>query len=323
MKSFAFFISLIVLCVMTSAMVYGQTSCGFNIVGTWHLQAPGDAGPLSLLRFSPDGTATTYFHNTSGQGLEWQAGSKSISRYRLISPKAPKAIQFTPISQGDTPGTEYEITQYDDGAFTTALATTGEVELTRWIRVDSQRYFIVFAAGKGTPEVGAAAFAMLIKTNGHQAQTDTFGLYPVNKGVGAVEVGPLPEDVRKQFAKEAKDDSAVMFRLEVTAGPYARALKVLKTWERRARENTMPYPYPYLNNAVYIDELALSLNQCGETIKMYELSWRILDPINQRRDLPQVPYYNIKKLRDLNDALHVRDAKFYQQWQAMNLPPQH
>jgi hypothetical protein len=323
MKSLAFFISLMVLCVMTSAMVSGQTSCGFNIVGTWHLQAPGDSAPLSLLRFSPDGTATTYFHNTSGPDPEWRAGSKSISRYRLISPKTPKTIQFIPIGQGSTPATEYEITQYDDGAFTTALATTGEVELTRWIRVDPQRYFIVFAAGKGTPDVGAAAFAMLIKTDGHQVQTDAFGLYPINKGVGAVEIGTLPEEVRKQFTKEPKDDSFAMLRLEVTAGPYARALKVLKTWERRARENSMPYPYPYLNNAVFIDELALSLNQCAaETIKMYELGWRSLDPINQRRDLPQVPYFNIKKLRNLNDSLHVRDAKFYQQWQALNLPPQ-
>jgi hypothetical protein len=46
-----------------------------------------------------------------------------------------------------------------------------------------------------------------------------------------------------------------MLRLEITAGPYNRALEVLKTWERRASDNTFIYTVPYLNNAVYPDQL--------------------------------------------------------------------
>jgi hypothetical protein len=36
---------------------------------------------------------------------------------------------------------------------------------------------------------------------------------------------------------------------------------------------------PYLDNAVYLNQLAGSLNDCAETIKLQKLSWHIDDPI--------------------------------------------
>jgi hypothetical protein len=97
---------------------------------------------------------------------------------------------------------------------------------------------------------------------------------------------------------------------------------VLKTWERRARENTLLYPdIPYLNNAVYLNQLAGSLNDCTETIQLEKLTWRIDDPIITKQNLPQVPYFFIRDMRERNRALHVKDAALLEKRQAINLPP--
>lgn len=295
-----------------------QKSCEFNIVGTWQSTTGGHANPTRL-RFEKSGTATVLSRNTSGQGPEWQAGDSS--NFKLDNPKAPMAIHLAPQGRPDQV-TSMEITQHDDGAFTTAVTVTPDVELTRWVRVDPYRYFVVLVSGKGTPGYGAPAFAMLIKTDGTQTQTDAFGSYPYKDGkVDTVAVSPIPEEIRKQFDKEPQDDSAIMLRLEVTAGPFNRAMKILKTWERRSRENTMLYNIPYLDNAVYLNQLASSLNDCAETIKLQKLTWRIDDPIISKQNLPQVPYFFIKELRKLNNDLHVRDEQFRDLLRADNRPP--
>lgn len=314
-RSTLLFSAMILLSAYTSVLAQeDQKACEFNIVGTWQSTSNGHANP-TLLRFARNGTATVLSRN----GTEWQA--TDTSTFKLDNPKAPKAIHLAPTNN---PGqvTSLEITQHDDGAFTTAVTVTPDVELTRWVRVDPYRYFVVFVSGKGSPGYGAPAFAMLIKTDGTQEQTDAFGSYPYKDGkVDTVAVAPIPEQIRKQFDKEPQDDSAIMLRLEVTAGPFNRAMKILKTWERRSRENTMLYNIPYLDNAVYLNQLASSLNDCAETIKLQKLSWRIDDPIIIKQNLPQVPYFFIKELRKLNNDLHVRDEKFHDLLRADNRPP--
>lgn len=322
------FLVLILAFISACPLAFGQDApvvCQFNMVGTWQLTTEGQANP-TLLRFNPNGVVTVLSPNTSGgQGPEWQAADWST--YKLDNPKAPKVIHLSPIKKNGEviePGkiTEIDITKFDDGAFTSAVTSNADVELTQWVRLDPYRYFIVFAAAKGTPGYGSPAFAELIKTDGHQSQLDAFGLYETDPVHHYVEVGPISEELRKKYENEPRDDSAALFRLEVPAGPYQRALKVLKTWERRARENTLLYPdIPYLNNAVYLNQLASSLNDCTETIKLEKLTWRIDDPIITKQNLPQVPYLFIKDIRARNSALHVKDEKFHEKHQAINLPP--
>ena len=294
-----------------------QKACEFNIVGTWQSTTSGHTNP-SRLRFDRNGTATVLSRNVSNQGPEWQA--TDTSNFKLDNPKAPTAIHLALKGHPDQV-TSLQITQHDDGAFTTAVTVTPDVELTRWVRIDPYRYFVVLVAGKGTPGYGAPAFAMLIKTDGSEAQTDAFGSYPFKDGkVDTVAVADIPEEIRKQFEKEPRNDAAAMLRLEVSAGPFNRAMKILKTWERRSRENTLLYNIPYLDNAVYLNQLVSSLNDCAETIKLQKLTWRIDDPIISKQNLPQVPYFLIQELRRLNADLHVSDDKFYQVVQADNRP---
>ena len=298
--------------------------CEFNMVGTWQLTTEGQANP-TLLRFKPDGVVTVLSPNTSGgPGAEWQA--TDWSKYELDNPKAPKIIHLSPITKkgeavAPTKITEIDITKRDDGAFTSAVTSNADVELTQWVRMDAYKYFIVLAAAKGTPGYGSPAFATLIKTDGHQTQADSFGLYETDAVHHYVELGPISDDIRKKYENEPRDDSAALLRLEVPAGPYHRALKILKTWERRARENTLLYQIPYLDNAVYLNQLASSLNDCAETIKLEKLTWRIDDPIITKQNLPQVPYFFIKEIRERNSKLHVQDEKFLRNQQAVNLPP--
>ena len=84
-------------------------------------------------------------------------------------------------------------------------------------------------------------------------------------------IGVIPEKIRESFHSEPAGDSAALLRLEVTAGPYKRALEVLKTWERREEENTLLYNVPYLNNAVYLNQLVSSLNETGSSAGEEEL----------------------------------------------------
>src|SRR5262249_36193093 len=115
----------------------------------------------------------------------------------------------------------------------------------------------------------------------------------------------LPESRNKRVCKVG--------RVGILAGP--------EDVGARARENTLLYQdIPYLNNAVYLNQLASRLNDCSETIKLQKLTCRIDDPIITKQNLPQVPYFFIKELRSLNSTLHVKDDKFHQERQAANHP---
>lgn len=325
MKWFAFLFSLVsvFLGLFLSAVVgqEQQKACQFNIAGTWQSSTGGQMNPTRQ-RFGSNGAVTELSRNSSDKGSEWQATGKA--KYRLDDPKKPQAIMLTPIdkSGGFSAGTPLQIKTFDDGLFVTAPAADPGAALTRWTRVDPYRYFVVLAAGKGDPGFGGAGFAMLIKTDGVHTQKDAFGIYPV---VNPLErhpiLGVIPAKVRKQFENEPDADSGAMFRLEVTAGPYNRALEVLQTWERRADENTLLYTVPYLNNAVYLNQLVSSLNEtgvltwrggapCTETIKLQKLTWLLSDPIMSKHNLTQTPYYLFKTLRELNSSLHLNDSQF-------------
>lgn len=318
---FVLLLSLSVSFLFSAAMAgQGQSqSCQFNIAGTWQSSTGGQLSPMRE-HFGSNGVMTELSRNGSE---EWKAAGKS--RYKLDDPKKPKTIIVTTKGK-DGHGPEsntLEIETFDDGMFVTKAA--GEHgEVTRWTRVDPYRYFVVLAAGKGDPGFGAAGFAMLIKTDGVHTQTDALGSYPVVTPLQRYAVfGEISEEIRKQYEKDPVDDSGSMFRIEVTAGPYNRALEVLKTWQRRVDEDQVLYPtIPYLNNAVYLNQLTSSLNEtgvltwkggttCAETIKLQKLTWLLSDPIMARHNLTQTPYYLFKTLRELNAPLHLSDSQFH------------
>jgi hypothetical protein len=325
MKRFAFPFLLILLFPgsysITSLGQEQQSGCQFEITGTWQSSTNDPMNPTRL-RFSRNGMMTELSRKGSGKGSAWQATGKST--YKLDNAKVPQTMVVTPLdkSGGASAGATLRVKTFDDGLLVTAPSEDKGAPLTRWTRVDPQRYFVVLAAGKGETGFGGPGFAMLMKTDGVHTHTDAFGVYPVVDPLQRYPViGVIPEKVRAQFQNEPLGDSGAMLRLEVTAGPYNRALEVLKTWERRTDENALPYNQPYLNNAVYLNQLTSSLNEtgvltwrggttCSETIKLQKLTWRLNDQIMTKHNLTQTPYYLFKTLRELNGPLHLDDNKF-------------
>ena len=296
-------------------------ACQFNSLGTWQSSMDGHMSPTRH-RFGPSGVLTELSRASADKDSEWRASGQS--QYKVDDPKAPKTIRLTPVDKSErSPEATLRITTFDDGLFVTAPSEDSGVALTRWTRVDRERYFVVLAAGKGDTGFGAAGFAMLIKTDGMHTSQHAFGVYPVvHRYERHPVLGVIPADVRKQYEHEPVGDTGAMLRLEVTAGPYYRALEVLKTWERRAEENTLLYTVPYLNNAVYLNQLASSLNEtgvltwrggepCTETIKLQKLTWLLSDPIMTKHNLTQTPYYLFKTLRQLNNSLHLDDRRYH------------
>jgi hypothetical protein len=320
MKASAFVASVIVTAafLITNAVAFAQQGCEFNIVGMWEASTPDKEHP-TVYRFTADGTVAIL--SRDGTDPNSELAETATYRYKLDNAKAPKTIEFT-ASDGSSPAPlgSMKISKYDDATFTTEVPDS---ESARWVKINTQRFFVVFAARGGTLRVGGPAFAMLIKTNGSQPEVQTFGLYLAKDATGKEEdhiVGPIPDKVRDQFMNEPQIDSDTMLRLELSSAAFERGLHVMQVWQKRAREHLLLYEVPYLNNMVFLEDLAESLNNCTEKIHMNKLTWDIHDQIISKHNLTQAGFYYIKELRQLNESQHVRDDAFHQRVQGAGGP---
>jgi len=173
---------------------------------------------------------------------------------------------------------------------------------------EPHRHFLVLAGRSGTfYDKGGPAFPMLIKLDGERTQVDAVGIYSIQ---GKRMFGPVPEETYQEFMKEPRAASDVMLRLEITSAQYERGLKILRTWDRRAKEGALLYPDVSMDNILLVKQVTESLNQCGEKIKLYNLDWGIEDKISDGASPPRIPFLFFKEMRRLNESLHVRDEKF-------------
>jgi hypothetical protein len=311
MKRSAIISALILICLTATTTAFGQKGCEFNPVGTWKAPTADEKNPV-LYRFTPDATVTVL--SGSGQGSEMR--EVASAGYTLDDPKAPKVILVKADKEGGgfAQGiTSMEITAYDDTSLT--FVRHGSAP-TRWVRVDPYRYFMVLAGRTGTFYDGSGpTFPMLIKMDGQKTQVDAVGIYPGRPGYWAF--GTIPAETYNEFMKEPRKDTDVMLRLEITAAQYERGLKVVKTWERRARNNELLYPDLTMDNILVVKYVTESLNQCGEKYKLYKLDWSMEDHISTSSPLDGnriswIPFLYFKELKRLNQSLHVPDEKFYE-----------
>jgi hypothetical protein len=90
-------------------------------------------------------------------------------------------------------------------------------------------------------------------------------------------------------------------------------MTIMQNWQRRARAGELLFPSrSYLNSIVPMKEIAESLDQCNETIKLHQLNWKVDDEIGANYGLSEVSFRYVKKLRELNEVLHVKDGRFQQ-----------
>ena len=297
------FFSLVFICVVAAAPAFGQKGCQLNIIGTWKA-AGSDGANAVLYRFAPDATVTVLSRSGSGSELREVASAT----YALDDPAAPKVILFKASKKGGGLAqgtTSMDITGYDDTSITCVRPGHGS---TRWTKVDPYRYFMVLAGRSGTfYDRSGPAFSMLIKTDGAKPQVDAVGIYSVK---GAANFGTVPADAYGEFMKEPSNASGVLLRIEITGVQYERGLKILHTWERRVREGALLYPEISMDNILLVKQVTESLNQCGEKIKLYNLSWGVEDKLSDNTKPPHIPFLYFKELRRLNESLHIRDEKF-------------
>jgi hypothetical protein len=304
MKRLIFISSLILICL--TAMAFGQNVCEFNIVGMWKASTINDVSSV-IYRFEPDGAVTML----SLPGSSPDSKSKEIARgtYKLDNPKAPKSISFTITREGEGSAQgapSMKIVKYDDTSFTSENGDSSSV--LQWVRMDPNQYFLVLAGRSGVfYDRSGPTFPILIKSDGRETQIDAVGIYFVG---GKPYFGSIPAEYRDEFMRDSLGDSDVMLRLAVSGPQYERGLKVLRTWDRRAREGALLYPDVFMDNVLLVKQVTETLNQCGATVKLYTLDWGVYDYISENNPPSRAPFLYFKELKRLNESLHIPDVRF-------------
>ena len=288
-----------------------EKSCAFDLAGTWKAQlSPTEA---VLYRFDSKGEVTVLSQTGTGEPQQIATAKYEVNKEL----GKPESVSFTASGKNRIFGAvkkTMKIVSYDDTSITCEIPGIGS---TRWTRVDPNRYFIVLSARKGEfYDSSGSAFPMVIKLAEGAPTIDAFGVY-LAKGQRAF--GAVPPDVYKNYLREARNDSETTLRLEINSRQYERALKIIKEWERRDRENALLYTTgretlddsTYLNNILVVKAVAESLNQCSVHFDLYPLNYVQKDDwISDKYKSAYVPFYFFKELRQRNEARHIPDQKF-------------
>ena len=288
-----------------------KKSCPFDLVGTWKAQI--SSTEARLYQFDEKGVVTVLA--ASGAAEPHQIATAA---YEVINDLGkPQSVLFTATGKNRIFGAlkkTMRLVSYDDSSITCAIPGMGT---TRWTRVDTDRYFIVLAARqKEFYDASGSAFPMVIKLAGGVPTIDAFGIYLTKDGRA---LGTVPPNVYKDYLREARNDSETILRLEINSQQYERALKVIKEWERRDREDALLYKTAaetpddatYLNNILVAKAVAESLNQCSADFNLYPLNYVHKDDwISNKFRSADVPFHYFKELRQRNEARHIPDQKF-------------
>jgi hypothetical protein len=306
MKLFIIIITSLILICMT-ATAFGQEVCQFNVVGTWKASTSNDVSS-SIYRFEPDGTVTIL--SLPGSGNDSKSNEVARGTYKLDKAKSPTSITFTITREREGSAQRIvtaPIVKYDDSSFTSGST---DYDTLHWVRMDPNQYFLVLAGRNGVfYDRSGPTFPILIKTDGREKQIDAVGIYFAG---GRTFFGAVPDDLRDELMKESAAASDVMLRLKITAPQYERELKILRTWDRRAKEGNLLYQDIFMDNVLLVKQVTETLNQCGDAIKLYNLDWGIYDYITENNSPSLAPFLYFKELKRLNASLHIPDAKFHE-----------
>ena len=306
-------ISLLALLVLGSTLpgvAQQRKKCQFDIIGTWKAQV----SPTEARLYTFDANGVVKVLNASGTDKPTEIAT---GKYELLEdPKAPEEISITATGKNRIFGqakTAMKVVSFTDSSITCQIPGVGE---TRWTRVDPDRYFIVLVARQGEfYDSSGSAFPIVVKLAGGVAKLDAAGLYSHK---GTVAFGAVPADTYKEYLRDARNDSEVILRLEINSGQYARALKVVQEWQRRAREHTLLYtldntlspPLP-LNNILLVKAVTETLNLCQNDIDLYKLDYAHPgDWITDQYGPEFVPFMYFRELRRRNEARHIEYKKF-------------
>lgn len=288
-----------------------EKSCSFDLVGTWKAQL--SSTEARLYQFDSKGMVTVLSATDAAEPHQIATAKYEINKEL----GKPESISFTATGKDRIFGAvrkTMKLVSYDDTSITCDIPGIGT---SRWTRVDPDRYFIVLSARKGEfYDKSGSSFPVLIKLAGETPTIDAFGIYSAKH---QKTFGTVPPAIYKEYLREARNDSETTLRLEINSRQYERALKIVKEWERRAREDALLYIIEkdiyddptVLNNILVVKAVTETLNQCSQDVNLYPLNYIVEDDwITNKFSSAFVPFYYFQELRKRNEARHIPDQKF-------------
>ncbi len=278
--------------------------CPIAIVGIWKPAATTEADPI-LLSFSADGWISLLMGSGEARAQDFDVIGQV--RYRLEDPHTPARIEFSARRGNDVfpPGaTSWDIAEIGDSSFATINRESGKQ--SRWVRVQTHRYFLTFAA-RGTGEFAGSAFAMWTKLDGRRTELDALGVHATGDGRGGtrVEFGRVPQALSREFTTDSDRDSDAMMRLELTEAEYRRTHDVFEIWERHARVGAFSDD-PSGHVMEFLHEAEAGVNQCSEKLRLDDADV-VASGVS--------PLEFIRRMRELNRSWHVPDGAFPFVWE--------
>jgi hypothetical protein len=343
MKRVAFLCSFLLICSLVAGNV-GQTevylangvalgqavtgkTCPFSITGTWMVEGGTTRAKNFLYEFDQNGLIiiserTDIIERTDDNPTDYLIPRDyeviGGGKYALDRPEAPKRIDFRGISmdkRGAIPRgkSSLQVVEYGDDSFVTSDPKT-QAE-TRWVRAQTHRRFLTFAARSG-PSPSPSAFAMWTTLDGRGTKIDALGLRTENRGGAAPVFGLIPEGLYHEFEFESGKDYDVMLRLELTDQEFEKSYKVFRSWAEFARIGKLPHADHYLNGMEFLKSVAWNFNQCDEKLKLPAASG-----VTAAQDLHKQAFEYIKELKKKNNkSLHVTDGMFPSDWRPTLFP---
>jgi hypothetical protein len=331
MKRVVFLFSLLLICSLicllgetlvspTIGVAFGQSgagkTCPFSITGVWRVEGRTRTAKTFFYDFEPDGAIMISEHTADVLPREYEA--IGVAKYVLDKPEAPKRVEFiADFRSGAIPWgkTTLLVVEYGEDSFVTENPKTHDQ--IRWVRAQTHRYFLTFAARSGQRYGAGSALAMWTTLDGRETKFDALGLRLTKENGGdAVPIfGPIPPELYHEFEDESFKDSDIMMRFELAKAEFERTYKVFEIWNEYARTATPPHDNPYLNAMEFLKRTAGSLNQCDEKVKLPIIA----NPMDSRNPHQHLLEY-IKVMRKNNRDLHITNGMFPSDWFPIQLP---
>jgi hypothetical protein len=332
MKRAVFLNLLVFVCVAAAGITFGQSDaskvCPFNIAGLWRSDIATEM-PRIFFSFSPEGHVTMLEHSRDTLPQDFEVVTSV--RYKLDKPAAPKLIEFTAVRGDDVfqqGVTSWQIVQYGDDSFTTLDPVSGQQ--TRWVREQTHRYFLTFAARSGSLSQGGPAFAMWTMMDGRETKVEALGIQLIKNDAGktvpvfglipAELYDPIIEESEKDKKSSRKEES-VIARFELTEAEFETTHEIYKLWDKYVKDQKLPYGDPYKNGVEFLSRATASLHQCGEKAKMNKPTQRERDEIVAKLSPPQQSLEYVRIMRKKNDEVHVTNSMFPWGWRPLIQQP--
>ena len=336
MKRAILIFSLIVICLALSRIAFSQSSvepkakanaarvCPFSIVGLWRSVAITGSTPI-VFDFSPEGWVALL--GPSADTLPQDFEIITTVTYKLDKPTAPGRIEFTADRGNDAfprGTTSMQILLYSDDSFITVNPISGLQ--AEWVRMQTHRYFLTFAAHSGPLQHQRSTFAMLTTLDGRQTKVEALGVQmtKASDGKPLSVFGPIAAELYDQLTdendrdkkndKKSNKDEIVLMRLELSAAEFKKTHTVFEIWDKSVKTQALPHDNPYQNVLEFLRKTAESLDRCEENLKLRMPTQRERDEIVARYDLPQQPLEYVRITRKKNGELHVKDSEFPWGW---------